>query len=126
MSSRRITIGPFEFRESTDPEIFKVVEYIKNSPLDNLNLRDCTKSALLQRKWVNALIDEGVSEQIILNAVAITRQSHCDAIAELDRIAQRYGQYVQVENNGMRLSQPLMAVSENSSLKTDDFPKDNF
>jgi hypothetical protein len=124
MSSRRITIGPFEFRESTDPEIFKVVEYIKNSPLDNL--RECTKSALLQRYWVSALIDEGDSEEIIVNAVAITRKSHCDAIAELDRIAQRYGQYVQVENNGMRLSQPLMAVSENSSLKTDEFPSDNF
>jgi hypothetical protein len=125
MSNRRVTIGSFEFRESTDPEIIKVVDYIKNCPLDNL--RDCTKSALLQRKWVSALIDEGASEQIILNAVTITRQSHCDAIVELDRIAARYGQCVQVENSGMRLSLPLgMAVSENAPLETDDFPKDNF
>jgi hypothetical protein len=124
MSNRRVTIGPFEFRESTDPEIIKVVDYIKNSPLDNL--RDCTKSALLQRKWVSALIDEGGSEQIILNAIAISRQSYCDAIAELDRIAARYGQSAP-DGNGVVLSQSVSRASTRvSPLETNDFPEDNF
>jgi hypothetical protein len=125
MSNRRVTIGPFEFRESTDLEIIKVVDYIKNSPLDNL--RECTKSALLQRYWVSALIDEGASEEIIVTAIAITRKSYCDAIAELDRIAARYGQSVSAEGNGVALSQSLSKSSNGVyPLKSDDYPKDNF